>query len=78
MATEKRKPTTVYIEPRLAKAVKVKAALADTSVSDIVNEALAARLRQDEADLRLLRERGREPSRPYEAFLKELKKDGLI
>ena len=74
----KRKPTTVYIEPRLAKAVKVKAALADSSVSDIVNEALVARLRQDEADLRLLRERGREPSRTYEEFLKELKKDGLI
>lgn len=74
----KRKPTTVYIEPRLAKAVKVKAALADSSISDIVNEALAARLRQDEADLRLMRERGAEPARPYEAFLKELKKDGLI
>jgi len=35
-------------------------------------------MNQDEEDLRVLRERRKEPSRPYEDFLKELKRDGLI
>lgn len=52
--------------------------MSDRSFSDIVNDALAATLRQDEADLRLMRDRRKEPTRPYEEFLKELKRDGLI
>jgi len=55
-----------------------RAAVTDQSVSDLVNDAVAKRMNQDEEDLRVLRERRKEPSRPYEDFLKELKRDGLI
>ena len=78
MKASKRRPTTVYLIPEIAKAIKVKAALTESSVSDLVNEALAERLKRDEANLRLMRQREKDPTRPYEEFLKELKRDGLI
>ena len=78
MPKEKRKPTTIYLIPRIAQAVKVKAAVTGESVSDLVNDALAVRLKQDEEDLRLVRERKKQPARNYADFLKDLKRDGLI
>lgn len=78
MANLRRRATTVYLDPRLAKAVKVKAALSDSSISDIVNDALAARLRQDAEDLKTMRRREKQPARNYDEFIEELRKDGLI
>ncbi len=75
---ERRLPTTVYLHPKVARAIKVKAALTDKSVSDLVNEALARRLREDQEDLSAIQERKRERSRSFEDVLKDLKKDGLI
>ncbi len=70
--------TTVYLNPKLYRAAKVKAALTDKSLSDVVNDALVLALREDEADLAAFPERGKEPSRPFEAVLKDLRKDGLL
>jgi hypothetical protein len=78
MKTPARHPTTVYLDPRIAKAAKVMAAVSDRSLSDLVNDALAAQLRQDDDDLRLMRAREKQPSRSYEDVLKDLKRDGLI
>lgn len=78
MGATKRTPTTIYLDPRLARAVKIKAAMAGKSVSDLANEALARTLSTDEKDLRLIHARRKEPSRDYEEFLKELRRDGLI
>ncbi len=78
MKKQKRLPTTVYLSPGLARAAKVKAALTGESLSDMVNDALADRLKEDEEDLRIIRERKKQPSRRYEDFLKDLKRDGLI
>lgn len=78
MGEQKRHPTTVYLHPKIARAVKVKAALTDKSVSDLVNDALSQRLRQDEEDLGLIRERKRERGRDFEDILADLKKDGLL
>jgi hypothetical protein len=78
MAKAGKKPTTVYLDQRIAQAVKIKAAITGETVSDMVNEALEAKLRRDEENLRIARERRNQPSRPYEEFLKELKRDGLI
>lgn len=74
----KRRPTTVYLIPKIAQAAKVKAAVTGESVSDQVNEALARRLSQDADDLRVVRERRGERGRDFEDVLKDLKKDGLI
>ena len=74
----KRKPATVYLDPRIAQAVKMKAALTGESVSDQVNDALAESLKQDEEDLRVLRGRRAERGRSFEDVLKDMKRDGLL
>lgn len=80
MAKIKRVATTVYLDPRIAKAAKVRAALSDKSLSELVNEALAKRLRQDADDLELIRVRMRskEPLRDYDDVVKDMKRDGLL
>lgn len=78
MPGPKKKPTTIYLDTRIARAARIKSALTGESLSDMVNDALAGKLRQDEEDIRLVRERAKEPARPYEDFLRELKRDGLI
>ena len=76
--TPARRPIRIYLDSKLAKTPKVKAALIDGTLSDLVNEALVTLFRQDESDLRLMRERRKQPSRPYEEFAAELRRDGLI
>ena len=76
----KRVATTVYLDPRIAKAAKVRAALSNKSLSDLVNEDLAKRLRRDADDLELIRGRMRskEPLIDYDDVVKEMKRDGLL
>jgi hypothetical protein len=76
----KRVATTVYLNPRIAKAAKVRAALSNKSLSDLVNEGLAQRLRRDADDLELIRTRMRskEPLRDYDDVVKDMKRDGLL
>lgn len=78
MAKSSRTATTIYLDPKLAKAVKIKAALNGTSVSALTNDALARLLKEDTALMGLANRRSREKTRPYEKFLAELKRDGLI
>lgn len=70
--------TTLYLDPRIHRALKVKAATTDRSISEIVNEALLEALREDAIDLEAFRKRAKEPSRPFEKVLAELKRDGLL
>jgi predicted DNA binding CopG/RHH family protein len=86
--------TTIYLKPALRRALKVKAALTDQSVSDLVNDAVRQALRaapagktrararrlsqEDAADLAVVRQRRREKGIPYKQFLKQLKDDGLL
>lgn len=72
------KRATVYFEDDLHKALKLKAAEASTSVSDLVNEAIREALAEDLDDLQAFRDREREPTMDFETFLKSLKKDGRL
>lgn len=74
----KRRATTIYLDPHIAAAMKHKASVTGKSVSDLANESFARLIREDEKDLALIRERLREPTRDYEEFLKELRRDGLL
>lgn len=69
---------TVYLEPALHRALKVKAAETDTRVSELVNRAVRLSLIEDAIDLAAFDERSKEPSRTFEAILKDLKRDGLL
>jgi hypothetical protein len=70
--------TTIYFRPRVYRALKIKAATSDRSLSELVNAAVTAALREDAADLEAFGKRRKEPSRPFEKVLEDLKRDGLL
>lgn len=70
--------STVYIDPELHRALRLKSAHSRRSMSEIVNEALRQALREDHEDLAAVRARAREKSLDYEGFLARLKADGTL
>lgn len=72
------KRATVYFEEDLHKALKMKSAEISTPVSDLVNDAVRAALREDAEDLETMKERENEPVIDFEAFVATLKKDGKL
>lgn len=78
MNAEMSKRVTVYFEPELHKAVRLKAVHTHQTVSEIVNEAVRTVLREDEEDLAIFNERVAEPVISYEALLKDLKAHGKL
>jgi hypothetical protein len=72
------KRATVYFETDVHKALRLKAAETERSVSDLVNEAVRAQLMEDEDDLRASRRRAKEPAVPFEDFLRDLKRRGKL
>jgi hypothetical protein len=70
--------TTIYLKPKVYRALKVKAATTDRSLSDLVNAALLESLREDALDLEAFDRRAKEPSRSFERLLEELKRDGTL
>jgi len=69
---------TVYLRPKIYRALKIKSATTDRSVSEIVNAAVIEALREDKADLEAIDKRNKEPSRPFQQILRDLKRDGLL
>jgi hypothetical protein len=72
------KRATVYFEPDLHRAIRLKAADTQKSISDIVNDAVRAALREDQEDLAAFEERIAEPTISYETLLKDLKSHGKL
>lgn len=69
---------TVYFEPDLHRALKMKAAASDRSVSDMVNEAVRIALAEDAEDLAAFDERVSEPEITFDSFVKSLKRSGKL
>ena len=72
------KRATVYFEPELHRAIRLKAVHTNQSISDIVNESIRVSLSEDEEDLAAIEARKSEPTVSYEEFLAKLKADGKI
>ena len=72
------KRATVYLDPDVHKALKLKAVETSRSVSDLVNEAVKEALVEDADDLAAFEDRVSEPLLSYDAMVKRLKKDGRI
>ncbi len=72
------KRATVYFDPALHRALRVKAAETERSLSDLVNEAVQLSLAEDAEDLAAFEDRVNEPSLPYENVVKDLKRRGKI
>ena len=72
------KRATVYFDPDLHRALRLKAAQQDRSLSALVNEAVQRALTEDAIDLSAFEERANEKSRPFESVLKELRLRGKL
>lgn len=75
---EATKRSTIYFDPQVHAALRLKAAHSDRSISEIVNEAVRTALAEDQEDLAAFADRVAEPSMSYEALLDDLKAHGKI
>ena len=76
MADTKR--STIYFDPKVYRALKIKAAVTDESISELVNDAVKRSLAEDAEDLTAFQDRVREPDLAFESVVKDLKKRGKI
>jgi plasmid stability protein len=76
MGTARR--ATVYLDPDLHRALRVKAAETDQSISDLVNDAVRQHLAEDAEDLAAYRARAKEPGLDLENVLKDLRRRGKL
>ena len=76
--SEATKRSTVYFDPQLHAALRLKSAHANRSLSELVNDAVRAALAEDQEDLAAFEDRVAEPTMSYEALLADLKAHGKI
>jgi hypothetical protein len=74
--TQKR--ATIYFDPELHRALRLKAAESDRSISDLVNEAVKSKLAEDAEDLSAFEDRAHELNLRFEDVLKDLKQRAKI
>jgi hypothetical protein len=72
------KRATVYFDPEIHRALRLKAAATDRSVSDIVNEAVELALGEDAEDLEAVTERRAEPVLSFDEVVKAMRRRGRI
>jgi len=72
------KRATVYFDESIHRALRLKAAETDQSVSDLVNTAVRNTLAEDAEDLAAFRERVKEPTLAFEDFVRNLKRRGKL
>jgi hypothetical protein len=72
------KRATVYLDPRLHRALRLKSAETDQTISDLVNDAVREALAEDADDLGAIEKRKTEPRRPFESFVADLKRRGRL
>ena len=72
------KRSTIYFDPALHRALRMKAAVNDLSISEIVNRAVRDSLDEDAADLAIFEERKNEPTIPFEDVVRDLKRRGKL
>ncbi len=72
------KRTTVYLDAKLARELRLIAAGTDTSVSALINDAVREQLAEDADDYAVSKKRENEPDIPFEDVVKGLKKRGKL
>ncbi|MCX5762713.1 MAG: CopG family transcriptional regulator [Gemmatimonadetes bacterium] len=69
---------TVYLEAPLHRALRLKAAETDATISELVNAAVRRSLAEDADDLAAVRDRAKEPRVSFETVVRDLKKRGKL
>lgn len=77
MANESRR-ATVYFDPQIHRALRLKAAETSRSLSQLINEAVRRALAEDALDVASFDERREEPIISFEDVLKDLKASGRL
>jgi hypothetical protein len=78
MSESQQKRATVYFDPFLHRALRLKAAETDRSISELVNEAVKAALSEDADDIEAFELRELEIDYSFEDAVKDLKRCGKI
>jgi hypothetical protein len=72
------KRSTVYFDPAIHQALKLRAATSNLSLSELVDEAVRLLMLEDQEDLSAFADRINQPEMSYEALLNDLKQHGKI
>ena len=72
------KRATIYFDPDLHKALRLKAVETNQSLSGLVNKAVMEALAEDAEDLAAFDDRVKEPVIGYEEMIRRLRNDGRI
>ncbi len=76
MSTTRR--ATIYLDPEVHRALRLRAAATDQSISEMVNVAVKQAFAEDAKDFEAFDERRSEKSIEFEEFLKALKRRGKL
>ena len=68
------KRATVSFDQDLHRALRIKAAETEQSLSDVVNQAVRSMLAEDADDLAAFSQRATEPTLPFEKVVRDLKR----
>lgn len=72
------KRATVYFDEGIHKALRIKAAETDQSISDLVNAAVRQNLLEDAEDLAAFRDRAKEATLSFEDLVRDMKRRGTL
>ena len=72
------KRSMVYFEPEIHQALRLKAASSNSSISELIDEAVRLSMNEDQEDLAFFVQRENEKEISYEDLLNDLKKHGKI
>jgi hypothetical protein len=75
---ESHKRATVYFDASIHQALRLKAAAADRSISDVVNDAVKMALAEDAEDFEAADRRTSERSASFDTLVRDLRKRGRI
>lgn len=78
MRNQTTKRATVYLDTDIHRALKIKSAHSERTLSELVNLAVRQSLAEDHEDLLSFEERKDEPNLNFEEVLKELKESGKL
>jgi hypothetical protein len=72
------KRATIYFDAPLHRALRLKSAETEASISELVNAAVRLSLAEDADDLAAFHDRAKEPRISFESVVRDLKKRGKL
>lgn len=70
--------STLYLDKDVHRALKIRTAMLEISVSKFINRLVRRTMKEDSADLKVFKERANDKEISLDAFIEELKKDELL